>query len=294
MNTVIILGNGFDIDLGLPTHFRRFLISRRHLPIKTPILNRKIYGDSRWCDIEGLLRELSINYCQNPSPELLEEIKDTKMLISRGWAQYLLEETQLEKIHINKESYAYTFIKEVQNKHTWYSFNYTDPFHLSGEKNASIINHVHGALIPYELSPFEMHKLHVHELIIGIDYKRLKNALRKELEFLVKQKQREYHESKLTETLYEADIVIFYGHSLGITDSDYFEDFFNDLCEGKTRCKKIYIITADEKGLIGIKSNLKQYHIDYNLLGKSGTEIITIYTKDRTEKDQFQAMLSLL
>ena len=209
MNTVIILGNGFDLDLGLPTHFRQFLISHRHLPIKTPILNRKIYGDSKWCDIEGLLRELSISYCLNPSVKLLEEIRDTKMLISKGWAQYLLEEIQLEKIHIDKKSYAYTFIKEVQNKHIWYSFNYTDPFYLSGERNAPIINHVHGALIPYELSPFEMYKLPVQELIIGIDYKKMKSTLRKELEFLVKQKQREYHESKLTEALYEADIVIF-------------------------------------------------------------------------------------
>ena len=78
MDNVIVLGNGFDIDLGLKTSFKRFVESFEFLSISDIPLIKKIKERSveNWYDLEGLLRNELIAYSLSPSVECAEDVNN--------------------------------------------------------------------------------------------------------------------------------------------------------------------------------------------------------------------------
>ena len=65
MRTIVIIGNGFDIDLGLKTSFKDFIGSphftkQSFTPLMNKIRNNYKYDD-RWCDIEQIFRDMLSN-----------------------------------------------------------------------------------------------------------------------------------------------------------------------------------------------------------------------------------------
>ena len=75
MDNMIVLGNGFDIDLGLNTTFKAFRESFEFRSIADIPLIKKI-RDNQWNDIEGKLREELIEYSKNPSEKFAQSIND--------------------------------------------------------------------------------------------------------------------------------------------------------------------------------------------------------------------------
>ena len=75
MDNMIVLGNGFDIDLGLKTSFKRFVESFEFLSIPDIPLIKKIKERSveNWYDLEGLLRN-----------ELITRVRDKKVFVKVG------------------------------------------------------------------------------------------------------------------------------------------------------------------------------------------------------------------
>lgn len=88
--------------------------------------------------------------------------------------------------------------------------------------------------------------------------------------------------------------VILFGHSLGITDSDYFDDFFNKISNIDNRCKRIYIITLNQQSYDCIIESSKQWGVDWDRLSKSKIEVIPIFTSLGIEQSKFKEMLSRL
>ena len=109
-STIVILGNGFDIDLGLKTKFADFIGSSHFSKYAfTPLMNQILClhdKDARWCDIEQVLRDKFISYQNNPSKEVYDDINYSWQLINKAWGIYLPEITELKNTILKRHLYG--------------------------------------------------------------------------------------------------------------------------------------------------------------------------------------------
>lgn len=286
---IFVIGNGFDIDLGLNTSFKSFIdsndfISIADIPIIVKIRENK--DDALWCDIEGIIRKSLI--CNDSNNE---DINYAWQAITRHWEHYIQDATRKEIITINEKSCAYMILKQMSPLITWYSFNYTSPFYLTNLGNIEPI-YVHNKFLPIECTN-GIHIL-IKEAIIGVDSNLPDNILNNnKISHIIKRNNPFYKETYITNKLVEAEYVIVFGHSLGITDSGYFKPLFKDILNSRVKSKYIYIITYDNNSLNDIKLHLKEYDIDYNELCKK-SYLKTVFTSEGANNTEFKEVLELL
>lgn len=289
----IILGNGFDLDLGLNTSFKSFHESTEFNQIPD-ISFVKDMRDNNWSDVEGCIRKHILKYSQSHNEKDAEDINYAWKCVEKQWAVFLTEQIELDQITINKTSCAYSFLKDDNIKAKWISFNYTHPRYLcklSGEEPICI----HKGCVERDFAKENgLAYLISTDLIIGIDSSMPNNVLtNRYLSPIIKANSRNIRLTDITTSLSEANRIVIFGHSLGITDSDYFKEFFlrcmNNVYSGKT----IYIVTYNKDSLEGIKKNLRSYNIDYNKLCSSSNKLITIYTEKGVSRD-FREMVASL
>lgn len=87
--------------------------------------------------------------------------------------------------------------------------------------------------------------------------------------------------------------VIFFGFSMGITDSDYFDEFFTAITNGTSVCENIYYITMNQESFETIKKNINRMGYDYSVIERH-VKIIPIYTKQEFDNENFKRVLSLI
>lgn len=298
-STVVVLGNGFDIDLGLQTSFRDYLGS--YLFYETPnahsilVMRRLNMKDNTWSDIEGFFRHKLIEYVNNPSKNLCDDIQDTWLIISRSWSKYITEFTMLNKIKINHDSCAYELLTTTKDAHNWFTFNYTSPFYLSGINDKGEPKHVHGSFVPREQMPKGCMYLIPQNLIIGVDSYVSKTLIKDDnLKHIIKKQNPNFKPTTIINSMEKANNLIIFGHSLGITDSDYFNSFFKKIIKGIIVRKKIYIVTKDCSTLDAIKKAMKEYGVDYDKLLLSKSKIIPIFTDYGKDEKEFIKMIEIL
>lgn len=271
---LLIIGNGFDIDLGLKTRYSDFIKSE-YYPVKEEIpfdygyTTIKEYSllqylkssssDSNWIGIEASLLEY-INIKTSVDQEEIEgtnSYRKIKYLADKNNIQKDFETLRQSLIsylnsisfdNINRSSTAARLLDLFANKIvTILSYNYTDLNKIMnklGLKTRSFIQ-VHG-------------KLEDKSIIIGVqdDVEIPDNA-----NFIIKSHSEYYRSCAVRDKLEEANHIIFFGHSLGETDYHYFRDFFrkqSGLLEEKPKRKKITIFTYDEKSRLDILSQLRR------------------------------------
>lgn len=294
--TLVILGNGFDLDLGLSTSFKSFVDSFlfKTAPEAPLIKDIKI---NHWSDLERVFRIKILEYIENPTDSLCENIKDTWNIIQNRWSRYLPEITELRNIEvcIKKNSCAYQLMQKAKNTSNWYSFNYTDPFYLSGISENMFPIYIHGSFQPREFLEKDLMFPIPNNLIIGIDSDiSLSKIDNENIRHILKKQHRAYKETNILKSLKESHNIILFGHSLAITDSDYFKSFFSSIINGKLKPKKIFIVTYNSISLQEIKANMKEYSIDYNELFSSNVEIIPIFTVNGSNDHDFRKMLNYI
>jgi hypothetical protein len=92
----------------------------------------------------------------------------------------------------------------------------------------------------------------------------------------------------------KADRIIIYGHSLGITDSDYFEPIFEEIISGKLSIKSLYFIRKNSHAMQCVKDNMSMYGIDYSKLNLASYECKNIYTDNGVDDIAFRKVLDLI
>lgn len=291
MNVVFITGNGFDLDLGLNTSFKAFIKSFEFATIADLSLIEKIKNNKDnelWCDIEGVFRKVLLNneYRFND-----EDINLAWQGITEYWEKYLQNVTRKDHLKIRKDSCAYAVLKQMSPNRRWYSFNYTSPFYLTDLSKTEPI-YVHNQIIPME-SYSEVHII-TKRTIIGVDSNLPKSIIEnKELSHIIKKNHPFYENTYITDELIESEYIIIFGHSLGITDSDYFKPLFEDILNSTVKSKYIYLTTYDNNSLEDIKLHLKEYDIDYNELCKK-SYLRTVFTSEGANNTEFKEVLELL
>ena len=302
MNNMIVLGNGFDIDLGLKTSFKRFVESFEFLSIPDMPLIKKIKERSveNWYDLEGLLRNELIAYSLSPSVECAKDVNNAWLMITKAWGRYLPKLTDLDKISINKNSCAYyLLLVDEAHESSWYTFNYTDPWYLCKMHSQKKAVYIHNENIPLDWAKHHGFMPQTPtNLIIGVD-----NMVppcissSTHLSHIIKTKNPYFPKGmkeNVVERLFTADNVVIFGQSLGITDSDYFKPYFYGIIEGKIKRQNIFIVTYNEESFSNIYSNMQEYGIKIEDMKKANVDVHLVYTIKGSQSMEFMQMLTTL
>lgn len=248
---VLIIGNGFDLDLGWKTRYNDFMASD-YWPVRkdTPTCPLEDYlaerlNIDRWYDLEGTIKTYAtktqfIANPANPNDEVFfNELR-------QSLTEYLKQE---EKKDVNTESLAVKVLKAtIANGYFGiYTFNYTDlnkTIAKTGSCNRLAFEYVHGSV-------------ERNSIVIGVDDH---TELREGYGYLRKVFSEHYTSHPIRYDLQECDEVVFFGHSLGDNDYPYFYDFFRaqSQCKSRRESKYITIFTKDNRSRIQILEQLRK------------------------------------
>ncbi len=282
--TLIILGNGFDLDLGWKTSYNNFYLAE-HRSFERfnqmPYIRDLILGEY-WFNLEEYIRDSLTQITE----KRIEEMFDFWQICRSSMSDYFINNKKLNIFQTNKDSCAYKFLLNISEKSDIVSFNYTNPFTKNNIPEKEI-EFVHGGgenIIDYT------------SLKLGVDNRVLEeNPISNNPSILpIIKTYNNRHINNVLLKLKTHQNIIFYGHSLGIADADYFQSYFKSIISKSLNNQNIYFITKDVSSLQQIKNNLKKYDIDYNDLIFSQCNLFSIYTQDGIENEEFKHVLSLI
>lgn len=219
--TLIILGSGFDMDLGLNNSCDKFYKSHFY-----PSVFENNQQD--WSNFEKTFRDKVKDWYNNGKNENkaveLYKLREEYSINISWFFTYCSD-----KFEINKETCAYRFLESLTETSKIYSFNYTNPYEYLDIIQTKEIIHLHGRYYKDSFRGGKMVKSQGHNIILGIDG----NCIPKdgfdnpEIHALVKKNHNVYKETNIIKDLSNVENVVFYGFSMGIVDYNYFEDFFS-------------------------------------------------------------------
>lgn len=280
--TLIILGNGFDLDLGWKTSYSDFYEAKQNLFQSITGLSyvQKMIIGEHWYNLEGYMR----NCMREITKEKIGDFNFFWIICRDHISDYLSKNENMDIYTTNTDSCAYRLLSEVSSSNI-VSFNYTNPFDIV-DLNSHDILHVHGCL---------KNRFIGDKIKLGVDSSvGVKNELISEndkLKCIIKTN--ENHNIDKFLTLFKgADDIIIYGHSLGITDSDYFKPVLKGIIENRIVDKTIYIVTYNEESLQCIKDNMQTYNIDYSKLLLSNVSLQAIFTSKGKDDFDFCKMMN--
>lgn len=212
---IIVIGNGFDLNLGLKTSYKDFiesdhfkLLIAKHNSLATYLMSKTDLNN--WVDIEKEITQYS-TYIKDTDPN----VKNNFNALKEALAKYLLEAQEAE---IDQDSHAFKMIQEeIEIADKIYNFNYTRTvYNVADILGIDISNkhlYVHGSIENMDI-------------IFGVedDARIYQNHI-----FLKKSYNKNYGETDIGLFLNNEHNLIIFGHSLGNTDSSYFEDYIRTL-----------------------------------------------------------------
>jgi len=264
--SILILGNGFDLDLGIRTKYKHFADDNNYWPFKESIsfdedslpffLNRHKSQVDTWFDLEELLACYASEN-KDLSKEKILQAKHDFAILSKALKDYLIkqEEIYVERMqnsmgHTQRMTAAHRVLQLFLKKRerSIYTFNYTNTHRIASQlilDFKDVINHIHGST-------------REDNIILGAGDKR---QIKEHFFEFYKSASPLYKSSNLVEDLNNADEVYIFGHSLGKNDHDYFSEFFKMASKTVHRPFapdkiKVRIFTLDDKSEIELKKQL--------------------------------------
>lgn len=259
---ILILGNGFDLDLGLKSRYRDFMNSStwRNVKGRDYILSYNIISFleeknqiENWFDAESEILNYALQITEGTYLAPQESDKDGHDFYQAMLRKYLIKEQ--ENFKPNNNSIAAMLMKEVIKNGLFdeiYSFNYTDlnkTLAKFGFSTSIKTTFMHGSLTEHD------------NIILGIETDK---EIHKDYQFLFKTNSRFYRYNTLIESMEKADEIIFFGHSINGMDFPYFKEFFKkqEGAIGESKRKYITIFTYDNDSEQQIKNNFRESGIN--------------------------------
>lgn len=262
MKRTLVIGNGFDLDVGLKTRYIDFAESK-WWPFKDArlqdgcetlayTLNKKARLE-RWFDVEEALYDYArIDGKLVLPPTIYSQDKKTYEELNKKLIQYLRDiEDDLEPA---KESKAVRVLDEFYNKDgekRIYTFNYTD---------LSWIAQVNEVYYDRSVPCTYIHgSIGNRQIILGVGSNR---DLMKDYNLFYKTSSLIYQSSGIINDLLDSDEIIIFGHSLGTNDYPYFESAFRKAASLDTNSsvkrRNITIYTKSYDDRLDIEFHLRQ------------------------------------
>lgn len=286
-NNVLILGNGFDIDLGLQTTYGAFMESSWPFTEETDGLAKFLrdkFKDQNWIDFEHSFLEYIAG---NRFPDEYKKDKDRDCsqhaTLQNALMEYLAKEEQKEIKHDSVSARVTKAIAENNTFNKVFTFNYTsfdNTLNKLGVKFTHETEHIHGSI-------------ESRHIILGAGDN---SKIREEYDFLYKSYSPHYRSHNIPFALREAKVVVIFGHSFGYSDKHYFEKFFSDQSRpdmNREDSKHIFIFTKDTK------TRYELLRIIRHMLGDNyqylwANNIINIIHTDGSDEEQLHEVLKYL
>lgn len=229
--TLLIVGNGFDLSIGFKTSYGDFMKSSYFPHEETSnlcsYLHKQYEENMGWIDIENELSEYSrmlttkkLNAKKYNTILDIGSLREEYDELKSSLKFYLQEETK-RAFGPSPDNPAKRVIDQLPAGSKIISFNYTSIIErLTWDKfkdSKGNLLHIHGSLAPYD------------DIVFGVEDSA---KLSKEHVFLYKAYSPHLRVQEFSDWLNSAERIIFYGYSLGDTDRQYFEKFFRKLCSG--------------------------------------------------------------
>lgn len=251
---VLIIGNGFDLDLELKTSYNNFYESD-FWPFKEPDTLMGAFLEqerniNNWMDLEEKIGEYAVksyvgdiitqkNYHQKNKEDFYRIISNLGEFLSVS-----------ENGAINKNSTASRILAAQLNSYSIpeiITFNYTSIQKIAQRLDIQTVftpYHIHGSLID-------------HNIILGVGEKyTYKNFKLPEInDFFYKTSSSQYNPPQIAEILDKAKQITFFGLSLGGMDAPYFSSLFQNL--SKQVGKTITFFTFDDWSRLQILRHLR-------------------------------------
>lgn len=310
MRNVFIIGNGFDLDLGLPTKYSDFANSS-FWPKASPIAPSSVSPDSgtiklgnstsyiflehylerkrnlnTWFDLENELLLYSHVDNKNNGKErdsFIEKNIDYFIKLQNSLCDYIIS---VEDKVTRKDNVAGRVLKSVIDNDYFeqiYSFNYTNLNKIArslGIYHDISYTHIHG-------------KVDDRSIILGVD----DSKLRPGYELFHKSSSHYYQSHDIYNALTNAREIVIFGLSFGNIDYSYFDRFFKSLSDGDSineeNKKNITIFTKDDKSRLSIIGKLREMNIGIQrLYAQSHFQIIC--TNDNRDKSLIEVFVKRL
>lgn len=289
MNFVIVLGNGFDLDLGWDTSYKSFYDKHNGWEMhKTDEDNLFQYvikqTPGNWFDFERTLHEYALHRAENPYPQnedykIDRDIQDYKTF-KEQLARFI---TEGSKLPIDENSHAYRLLDayvgcKKKNKAITSNFFSIKLFSYNYTPLLNVIHRIENSL---KIGYIPVHgRVEKNNIIFGFHDD---PNVPKEYRSIQKSMDDNYKSSDIVTDSLKADYLIFFGLSLGYIDGVYFKNLFeqiSNLTNPQMINKHIVFITKDANTEKNIKSNLLDMGINLQLLYNSNV-VNFIYTDDK-------------
>jgi len=281
----IIIGNGFDIDLGLPSKYSEFVNSKEWERLVQSLnsfpeeeyrnhslichLLSAAYDKENWFDIEEEIRSFVLKHPKCTENEI-REIESEFNRLKVALANYLKRVSN--NYTVDEEKWACQFMYKFE----FYDrpmieiyYNYTNPyaflprplFHINTKKFKT---YVHGSLED-------------NDIVLGCDIQDGEQVNR-HLSFMYKYNMLN-NANHVARNLLEAKEVVFFGHSVNEMDFGYFREFFKVASTTPKPIRHLTFITLDEKSERRIKDNIRNQGISVIDLYNNLESFTFIHTK---------------
>lgn len=299
-DVAFIIGNGFDIDMGLPSRYSDFARSKefRDLADRMYWMFREEESDhslvlqlqkesakSNWFDIEEEIHKY-VNNHTTLEERLIGLVRAEFEELKKALASYLRRITSNFKADENKLSWQlYYCMRECRLTVTQIFFNYTNPSEcLKLPLQPEIFNggqhwftYVHGSLKD-------------NDIVLGCDLQP-NEEVNRQLSFLYKYNQLN-RANHVARNILEAKEIIFFGHSVNEMDFGYFKEFFKAASASPTPIRHLTIITHNDESERDIKDNIRNQGISVtdlysNLWTFDVIHTSKLYANDEKEKQKW-------
>lgn len=293
----VVLGNGFDLDLGLKTRYSDFARSKYwnelmdnnlHSSDSTRLIGylKQKYSVEKWIDIEDALLQYARIKLKDNDISHAQEDKIDYLALCGSLKEYLRE--QQDKFDPSKNSVATFFLRRLADRSSQsrlYTFNYTQLNVLAEKYGLEMkdAEHIHGTLAEGE------------DIILGIE---TRDSIPEEYAFLFKTQNRYYHHSNILKDLKERDEYVFFGHSLNGMDYIYFETLFVGLAHSGLTTPRLTIITKDITAENQFKNFLRKMNIALQSLFSNSHPVFIltdeVYKQDNNELNKVNSLFRRL
>lgn len=301
----LIIGNGFDIDMGLPSKYSDFIRSKEWDDAVSGFniyLQQKEYQEhsliaqlqrasqnSQWFDIEEEIHQFIVSHPENKG-RAIRDVKSEFEVIKKALAKYLQRISDTFKADENKVAFKLLLaLKDSPLSNVEIYFNYTTPhaylkIPMYYDIGKCTFTFVHGSLKD-------------NDIVLGCNLQKGEKVNR-QLSFMYKYNMLN-RANHVARNILAAKEIIFFGHSINEMDFGYFKEFFKAASASPTPIRHLTIITYDDESERNIKDNIMNQGISVtdlysNLWTFDVIHTSKLYAHDEKEKNKWNEMIGRL